>query len=1537
MKRTWMAVLGLLASTVSFAQSTPVIPSNGYAKLLTELGILTQYGHTLENEGLKNVLKNNGFEVASTAWTATPASTITYITSSSQAANVGYGKQALAFNSTAAAQTVVSDVITYPNSLMGIGGVGKCSFKTTASDYKLQVYLNGALSQEVVIPASAYYLPSQVTFSFPTSGVQTAQLRFVSQSDAAVMYIDECFLGEQAPTQTSTFSASALPVLDATYDLGSLTQRWRDLWVSRNAVIGNNLTVSSLGTGVLHSNSSGAITSSLIVNADISSSSAIDRSKIAAGTASHLVVNDGSGALSSTAVLNVARGGTGLSALGTADQFLRVNGAGTALEYDTITSDDIPEGSINKYATSSSVRSAISATSPLQYNSSSGVMSIPQATSSSSGYLLNTDWQAFNAKQPAGNYITSLTGEVTASGPGASAATVANSAVISKVLTGLNTGSGGTVTALDSIVQAFGKLENRTAINDAKVSGFPDPMTTDGDLIIRDAGSTTRLGLGAEGQVLTVYLGEPVWRNNPAGFTNPMTAPGDIIYNDASSTAAALPIGANGEILTVVGGFPAWSAASGANVSLSNLSSVAINQSLLPGVDDSIDLGSAAFQWQDLFLSGDITNSSYSTGVLHSNASGLISSSLIVDADVSSSAQIQRVKLADGTPYAVIANSSSGVMTEVAPANIGALVTDNVGAPSIVASSANGEVLRRSSGAVSFGLLDSSNLSSSANIAFTQLQSSTANTYTYFNSSGVIASLPNWSVQSWYGPSSGLTVVTPPDAGDVNIGVHRHEVEIDPAVSTVQFHPQGFTFNGHFDRTGSGNDMNDLTWIGLANSHEGTGTIANYASMTLNENLGASVGGEATNYTALGTATGVNAGFTVDSYTGLSHNASFDSSSVVTNATLMNITQSGPVGGNLNGYLMSLNGDVAGAQTGMAIGISGDTGTNLQGISMNATGDTGGATALSLSIAGATHTGQVMGTNVTLPNGVTTGKIGHSLSMGSGVSSGGGRFAEFNANNGTYTNWIGLNLDHNAIDAGGSETGIQIGKSSVDSINYTALNFPNNGPASSNWNGILMTSGPTTATTNYNGIQVNPNAAATVSNVKGVSINLQNLTSANQKSGLEINDGALTTQSNYDTSVYSASPGQFQHNYLGGTFHVPLGSPMTNTFAFGNNLGYQLLIEDDVGPDTTGLRLGYSNNGFAHQVSVTSGKTLDALNEMMAGAGIPASSTGGTIDQMSMFRAVGLLPSGGTVVVNEMYGFRADSLLCGMASSCWGVWINDAAADNWMAKNLVIGGSTGVPQVASVVLEANGPFQLYDGAIGVERRDESSAATLTAMVSTNGFVKLTSTVTSIQGIVAGRDGQKITIYNATGGSVTLEHEDSGASAANRMVFPGATDITLTDDQSAQLIYDTGQNRWVSEAYPTSGAPGTEARAQAIYPFVIGSAGEVTSGAATHTTFAAAEAAASDGDRITWLRGTFIENITVTKQLKLDCLGHGSVLDGTVTFSSTADYSSLKDCKVTGDVTANSGADGIFVKDIWLSTGSTLVDNGSGNLMEAIVE
>lgn len=99
-----------------------------------------------------------------------------------------------------------------------------------------------------------------------------------------------------------------------------------------------------------------------------------------------------------------------------------------------------------------------SASSPLSISSNS--ISISQATSTTNGYLTSSDWTTFNNKQAAGNYITALTGEATASGPGSASVTLVNSAVTGKVLTGVNI-TGGSIADTDSILTAFGKVQNQ--------------------------------------------------------------------------------------------------------------------------------------------------------------------------------------------------------------------------------------------------------------------------------------------------------------------------------------------------------------------------------------------------------------------------------------------------------------------------------------------------------------------------------------------------------------------------------------------------------------------------------------------------------------------------------------------------------------------------------------------------------------------------------------------------------------------------------------------------------------------------------------------------------------------------------------------------------------------------------------------------------------------------------------------------------------------------------------------------------------------
>ncbi|HSE56804.1 MAG TPA: tail fiber domain-containing protein [Candidatus Paceibacterota bacterium] len=74
-------------------------------------------------------------------------------------------------------------------------------------------------------------------------------------------------------------------------------------------------------------------------------------------------------------------------------------------DFGTKDSDDVAEGSTNLYFTNARARSALSVGgAPLSYDSSTGVFTISQAATGTSGYLSSTDWNTFNNKQAALGY-----------------------------------------------------------------------------------------------------------------------------------------------------------------------------------------------------------------------------------------------------------------------------------------------------------------------------------------------------------------------------------------------------------------------------------------------------------------------------------------------------------------------------------------------------------------------------------------------------------------------------------------------------------------------------------------------------------------------------------------------------------------------------------------------------------------------------------------------------------------------------------------------------------------------------------------------------------------------------------------------------------------------------------------------------------------------------------------------------------------------------------------------------------------------------
>jgi hypothetical protein len=224
-------------------------------------------------------------------------------------------------------------------------------------------------------------------------------------------------------------------------------------------------------------------------------------------TSSDITVTGGTGAVvgsGSTLTLSTVNSNVGTFGSSTAIPVITVNGKGlvTAVTTDAVF---IPSGALSFIGdvtgtgntgsdttlTLATVNSNVgsygdSVTVPTITVNAKGLVTaasqtaIPTATSSVTGLLTSTDWSTFNAKQAQLNgtgfvkvsgttvsydnstYLTTIEGIAAGgelSGTYASPSLV-NSAVTGKVLTGLNV-TGGSVTATDSILAAFGKVQNQ--------------------------------------------------------------------------------------------------------------------------------------------------------------------------------------------------------------------------------------------------------------------------------------------------------------------------------------------------------------------------------------------------------------------------------------------------------------------------------------------------------------------------------------------------------------------------------------------------------------------------------------------------------------------------------------------------------------------------------------------------------------------------------------------------------------------------------------------------------------------------------------------------------------------------------------------------------------------------------------------------------------------------------------------------------------------------------------------------------------------
>ena len=165
-----------------------------------------------------------------------------------------------------------------------------------------------------------------------------------------------------------------------------------------------------------------------------------------------------------------------------------------------------------------------------------------------------------NGKQASGNYITDLTGDGTASGPGSSALTLAT--------VNSNVGSFGSSTSIPSFtVNGKGLITAASSNVVIAPAGTLSGTTLNSTVVSSSLTSVGTITSGTwNGTTIAIANGGTGQTSKSAAFDalSPMTTGGDIIYGGASGTGTRLANGSAGNILQSNGGTaaPSWVAPS---------------------------------------------------------------------------------------------------------------------------------------------------------------------------------------------------------------------------------------------------------------------------------------------------------------------------------------------------------------------------------------------------------------------------------------------------------------------------------------------------------------------------------------------------------------------------------------------------------------------------------------------------------------------------------------------------------------------------------------------------------------------------------------------------------------------------------------------------------------------------------------------------------------------------------------------------------------------------------------------------------------
>lgn len=225
-------------------------------------------------------------------------------------------------------------------------------------------------------------------------------------------------------------------------------------------------------------------------------------------------------------------------------------------------------------------------------------------------------------------------------------------------------------------------------------------------------------------------------------------------------------------------------------------------------------------------------------------------------------------------------------------------------------------------------------------------------------------------------------------------------------------------------------------------------------------------------------------------------------------------------------------------------------------------------------------------------------------------------------------------------------------------------------------------------------------ASGSYTSISGLKIDLSSATSTGRKAGIEVTEGTFASSVTFSTT--SSLPTLVDSgNVIRPIFEVKAGSPITGTDVLMSNLAGFMDIKDNYSGSALGL--GVASVGFVSQVAVTSGKTASNVSMLTAGLAVDSSSTGGTVTDLHLIRGFAA-NFGGSLTIGTIYGLQIETGISALATTAFGISVEDTGAENYLAKSLVVSGSTKTVTNSDIAIEINGAKAFRLGRVTTAQR-----------------------------------------------------------------------------------------------------------------------------------------------------------------------------------------------------------------------------------------